>query len=134
MCDIDRNHTTENRNQTSFNIDEFDDTNLYDVGGRNLHNLDHSYSQNTSLDLSRFPKDLTIITDGSKKELKPHHSHSKMTMNFLAVSREKNKKRAYLDWNDKPMLLINQNEIQPMKDTISHGQLPTQPLFEQEIQ
>ena len=94
------------------------------------------------MDLPNFPNDLTINSDSGKRN--KHNNtrgsaslnntkanESKMTMNFLAVSREKNKKRAYLDWNDKPMLLINQNEVEPQKRGIeSHAMLPTQPLID----
>lgn len=99
--------------------------------------LDNSYSHDDTFSFDNFQKELTIATDSTKtKNGRSNKSNaSKMTMNFLAVSREKNQKRAFFDWNNKPMLLINQTEIEPKvlnKDVGSHDSMPEKPVIRNE--
>lgn len=52
-------------------------------------------------------------------------------MNFMAVSREKNQNRQYFDWTNKPMLFINQNEVEFIRHAESATQLPKSTLSSQ---
>jgi hypothetical protein len=73
----------------------------------------------------KISKNLTVSDDLSQRRSKISNSSnaSKLSLHFKTVTREKNQKRAYLDWNNKPMLLINQNEIEP-RMIESHQVLP----------
>lgn len=107
--------------------------NLVRIGSLDLINLptkndtkvENSYSHDGTVTFSQLPKDLTMSIDSHKRSRESNKTNtSKMSMNFLAVSREKNQKRQYFDWNNKPMLLINSNEVEPKKFTESHNVLP----------
>jgi hypothetical protein len=63
-------------------------------------------------------------TNSNKKSRSSNNNLSKASLHFLTVSREKNQIRQYFDWNNQPMLLINQNEVEPKKMAESHHALP----------
>ena len=98
------------------------------IDDKNISKIENNYSRDETNSINNLHKDLRISIDSAKKSKLTNRTNksneSKMTMNFLAVSREKNQKRQYFDWTNKPMLFINQNEVEPKRRTESMTQLP----------
>ena len=88
-------------------------------------NKNSKYGDDGMFTFSQLPKDVSISDDHShhRSRMSNNSNGSKLSLHFKTVTREKNQKRAYFDWNNKPMLLINQNEIDP-KLIESHQILP----------
>ena len=89
---------------------------------KDISKIENDYSRDETNTINNLNKELSFSNASTKKSKAANKS--KMTMNFLAVSREKNQKRQYFDWTNKPMLFINQNEVEPKRHAESVEQLP----------
>uniref|UniRef100_A0A7S3NHG2 Uncharacterized protein n=1 Tax=Euplotes harpa TaxID=151035 RepID=A0A7S3NHG2_9SPIT len=130
-----RNRTVDKDHKPLFDLNDFDDADIdiskgdfsLDNGDdKNISRIEDTNSRDETRSLHNLHRDLSFSLDPLKKSKITNSTanQSKMSSNFLAVSREKNQKRQYFDWNNKPMLLINQNEIEPRKHIESHNELP----------
>ena len=92
---IERNHTGNYSRNVDFAV-EFEDLDITGIDNDKIKDNSY-YANNQTIDLSNYPKDLTILSDATHKsghrtmyhEKSNNLGGNKMTMNFLAVSREK---------------------------------------------
>jgi len=95
---------------------------MVQLNEKNGVNLDNSYSQDGTVTFSSPNQNLTGLSKTRSRQSKSNNL-AKASLHFMTVSREKNQKRQYFDWSNKPMLLITQEENPPRKSIASQSKV-----------